>query len=35
MMFADVQREGDVWKFQAIGQPLLSDRFTELLKPFL
>ncbi len=35
MKFAEVVRDGDAWTFQAIGEPLLSDRFTELLRPFL
>lgn len=32
---AEVRREGEHWLFQALGQPHTSDRFSELLKPYL
>jgi len=35
MYFAEVVREGSGWKFNAIGKPHLSDRFIDLLEPYV
>jgi stress response protein SCP2 len=35
MTFAEVVRKGTGWRFQALGIPHESDRFTDLLKPYL
>jgi stress response protein SCP2 len=35
MYFAEVVREGSGWKFNALGQPHLSDRFVDLLQPYV
>lgn len=35
LVFAEVSRNGDGWSFRAIGQPQMSDKFTELLRPYM
>jgi stress response protein SCP2 len=35
MTFAEVVRHGEGWQFRALGVPHQSDRFAELLKPWL
>ncbi|MEO8360067.1 MAG: TerD family protein [Vicinamibacteria bacterium] len=35
LLFAELTREGDGWKFNAIGQPYETDSFVEILKTFI
>lgn len=35
MIFAEVYRKGDEWKFRAIGEPKETDMFVEIMKQYL
>jgi tellurium resistance protein TerD len=34
MIFAEVYRKEDSWKFRAIGEPHTTDNFVDLLKKY-